>query len=45
MSVPKQVCAIYAGAKGYFDDIAVTKVSDFERDLYVALDEEKTVLA
>ena len=43
--VIKQVCAIYAGAKGYLDGIAVSKVLKFEQDLYASLDEEKSVLA
>lgn len=42
--VPKQVCALYAGGKGYLDAIDVNKVLKFEEDLYAALDEEKTVV-
>jgi F-type H+/Na+-transporting ATPase subunit alpha len=42
--VIKQVCAIYAGAKGFLDTIAVNKVLKFEADLYASLDEEKSVL-
>lgn len=42
--VPKQVCALYAGGKGYIDQIPVAKVLKFESDLYAALDDEKTVL-
>jgi F-type H+/Na+-transporting ATPase subunit alpha len=42
--VEKQVCAFYAGAKGFIDPIAKEKVKKFEEDLYVALDEEKTIL-
>lgn len=45
ISVPKQICSIYAGAKGHLDEIAVEKVSKFEQDLYTALEDEKTVLA
>ena len=43
--VIKQVCAIYAGAKGFLDTIPVNKVLKFEADLYASLDEEKSVLA
>ncbi len=42
--VPKQVCALYAGGKGYLDTIAVKNIGKFEQDLYTALDEEKTVV-
>jgi F-type H+-transporting ATPase subunit alpha len=42
--VAKQVCAIYVWAKGYLDKISVSKVTDFEQDLYRKLDEEKTIL-
>ncbi|MDD2870351.1 MAG: F0F1 ATP synthase subunit alpha [Candidatus Gracilibacteria bacterium] len=44
VSVEKQVCAIYAGAKGFLDTIDVSKVKKFEQDLYMTLEEEKTVL-
>nr|MDD3720232.1 F0F1 ATP synthase subunit alpha [Candidatus Gracilibacteria bacterium] len=40
----KQVCAIYAGANGFLDEIEVSKISKFEGDLYAALDDEKTIL-
>lgn len=43
--VPKQVCALYAGGKGYLDSIDVDNVLKFEADLYAALDEEKSVIA
>ena len=42
--VPKQVCALYAGGKGYMDEIAVDKVLKFESDLYAALDEDGTIV-
>ena len=41
----KQVCALYAGGKGYLDTIAVDKILKVEEDLYAALDKEKKVLA
>lgn len=44
VNVPKQICSIYAGAKGYLDQIEVSKVTKFEQDLYTALEDEKTVL-
>ena len=43
--VPKQVCALYAGGKGFIDTLAVNKVLKFEQDLYSSLDEEKSILA
>jgi F-type H+/Na+-transporting ATPase subunit alpha len=42
--VPKQICAIYAGANGYLDVIPKAKVLKFESDFYTALDSEKTIL-
>lgn len=42
--VAKQICAIFAGAKGYIDDIPVESVKNFEKDLYVALDNDKNIL-
>lgn len=42
--VSKQICSIYAGAKGYLDTIDTSKISKFEQDLYIALEDEKTVL-
>lgn len=44
VNVPKQVAAIYAGSKGYLDTIDVSKVKKFEKDLYLMLDEEKSIL-
>lgn len=44
VSVEKQVCAIYAWAKWFLDTIDVSKVKKFEQDLYMTLEEEKTVL-
>ena len=43
--VEKQTCALYAGGKGYFDNVPVSKISKFEAELYAALDEEKSILA
>jgi len=45
VAVPKQVCAFYAGGKGFLDMIPVAKVGKFEQDLYTALDKDKKVLA
>jgi len=42
--VEKQVAIIYAGAKGYLDDVEVSRLRDFEKELFLSLDEEKTVL-
>ncbi len=44
VSVAKQVCAIYAWAKGYLDSIKASRVWEFEKNLYLALDEEKTII-
>lgn len=44
VSAEAQICAIYAGSKGYLDGIAVEKVGSFESDLYNVLEEEKTIL-
>ena len=44
VTVPKQTCAIYAWAKGFLDSIDVSKVKKFEQDLYLSLDEEKSIL-
>jgi len=44
ISVPKQVCAIYAGTKWYLDSIKVENIKKFEKDLYLSLEEEKTIL-
>jgi F-type H+-transporting ATPase subunit alpha len=44
VTVQKQICAIFAGAKGYLDAIETSKVTKFEQDLYTALEDEKTVL-
>jgi len=44
ISAPKQVCSIYAGSKGFLDNIDASKVNKFEEELYAKLDEEKTIL-
>lgn len=44
ISVEKQVASIYAWSKWFFDKIEVSKISKVEKELYLALDEEKTVL-
>ncbi|MDD3303098.1 MAG: F0F1 ATP synthase subunit alpha [Candidatus Gracilibacteria bacterium] len=44
VSVPKQVCAIYAGANGYLDEIDVSRVARFESDLYAALEDENSII-
>ncbi len=38
ISVEKQVAVIFAGTKGYLDDLEVSQIADFERDLYDFLD-------
>jgi len=44
VTVEKQVAILYAGAKGYLDDVEVARLKEFERELFLSLDEEKTVL-
>ncbi|MCP4523263.1 MAG: F0F1 ATP synthase subunit alpha, partial [Candidatus Gracilibacteria bacterium] len=44
VTVAKQICSIYAGAKGHLDIIATDKVTKFEQDLYTALEDEKSIL-
>ncbi len=44
VTVPKQTCALYAGAKGFFDEVSVKNISKFESDLYASLDSEKSIL-
>ncbi len=44
ISVEKQVASIYAWSKWFFDKIEVSKIKKVEKELYLALDEEKTVL-
>lgn len=44
ISVEKQVASIYAWTKGYLDEVEVSKIKKVEKELYLALDEEKTVL-
>ena len=38
LSVVKQIVIIYAGVKGYLDDIEVSRVKEFEQKLFDALD-------
>lgn len=42
--VEKQVCAIYAWSKWFFDEVEVSKIKKVEKDLYLALDDEGTIL-
>lgn len=44
VKVSKQVCLMYAWGKGFFDSIKTSKMQKIEQDLYLSLDEEKTVL-
>ena len=44
VSVAKQTCAMYAWGKGFFDKIEVSKIKKCEQDLYLSLDEEKTII-
>jgi len=40
----KQVAIIFAGTNGYLDKIPVSEVKNFEKHLYNALEEEKSLL-
>jgi F-type H+-transporting ATPase subunit alpha len=44
VTVEKQICSIYAWAKGYLDKIEASKVTKFELDLYTSLEDEKSIL-
>lgn len=44
VTVEKQICSIYAWAKGYLDQIEASKVTKFELDLYTSLEDEKSIL-
>ncbi len=44
VSVAKQTCVMYAWGKGFFDKIEVSKIKKAESDLYLSLDEEKTII-
>ncbi len=40
----KQVCAIYAWAKWYFDNVPLNQILEAESNLYAALDENKEII-
>lgn len=42
--VEKQVAAIYAWSKWFFDEVDVSKIKKVEKDLYLALDDEASIL-
>jgi F-type H+-transporting ATPase subunit alpha len=44
LQMEEQVCVIYAGVKGYLDDLPVAKVRAFEDELLRALRSSKTLL-
>lgn len=44
VSVPKQVCTIYAGANGFLDSVPVSKIKRWESDFHTVLDDEKSIL-
>lgn len=41
----KQTCIIYAGTNGYLDSINVEQIKNFEKDLFMKLDQEETILS
>jgi F-type H+/Na+-transporting ATPase subunit alpha len=41
MSFAKQVISIFAGTRGYLDDVPVDRISDFERSLHRYMDQNK----
>ncbi|MFZ4125664.1 MAG: F0F1 ATP synthase subunit alpha [Rickettsiales bacterium] len=44
LQMEEQVCVIYAGVKGYLDDVATNKVGAFEQELLRTLRGEKSLL-
>jgi len=42
--VEKQVCVIYAWTKWYLDEVPVSNIKKVEKELYLALDSEETIL-
>ncbi len=40
LPIQKQIVIIYAGAKGYLDDIAVSKITKFEAELYPFIEDK-----
>jgi F-type H+-transporting ATPase subunit alpha len=38
LAIEKQICIIFAGAKGFLDDVAVNEVTKFEAELYPFLE-------
>jgi F-type H+/Na+-transporting ATPase subunit alpha len=40
----KQVCLIFAGSVGFLDKVDVNSISQYEHDLYIALDREESIL-
>jgi F-type H+-transporting ATPase subunit alpha len=44
LQMEEQVCVLYAGVKGYLDDMAVAKVGPFETELLRTLRAEKALL-
>ena len=44
LSFERQVAIIFAGTSGYLDKVAVSKVREFEYELFLALDQEAKTL-
>jgi len=40
----KQTCIIYAGTNGYLDTIAVEEIKNFEKDLFMKLEQEESII-
>ncbi len=40
----KQVCILYAGVNWYLDKISYSNIAEFEQNLYMSLEEDKTIL-
>lgn len=38
LSIERQVVVVFAGARGYMDDVAVANITKFEADLYPFLE-------
>ncbi len=44
VTAPKQVAALYAGTKGYLDNMEVEKVKKFEEALYTSLESDTAII-
>ncbi|MDD2487405.1 MAG: F0F1 ATP synthase subunit alpha [Candidatus Gracilibacteria bacterium] len=45
ISSDKQTCVIFASTNGYLDSLEVSKIGEFEKDLYAKLEKEGSILS